>query len=166
MIGSSTKSGGNMFLTRGTGSPRGCVFSPLFFSLYTHSCTSCFQSVKLLKSMDHILWFGLQVEDWPSGYRVLSKQLRAKCFEDGGDVFVDLRIHPVWLPGCDSGLLPLPGLHHYPGPQVVAETLATSWKHHCRGCTSCSSWRSSTCQRHWCYSATIKSILTSSTTIW
>uniref|UniRef100_A0AAQ4RZY3 Reverse transcriptase domain-containing protein n=1 Tax=Gasterosteus aculeatus aculeatus TaxID=481459 RepID=A0AAQ4RZY3_GASAC len=45
-----------------TGSPQGCVLSPLLFSLYTNSCTSSHQSVKLLKSAyrwesDHlVLW--------------------------------------------------------------------------------------------------------------
>ena len=35
-----------------TGSPQGCVLSPLLFSLYTNSCTSSHQSVKLLKFAD------------------------------------------------------------------------------------------------------------------
>ncbi|KAF7645674.1 hypothetical protein LDENG_00200350 [Lucifuga dentata] len=38
--------------TISTRSPQGCVLSPLLFSLYTNSCTSSHQSIKLLKFED------------------------------------------------------------------------------------------------------------------
>src|SRR4029434_1558130 len=45
--------------TISTGSPQDCVLSPLLFSLYTNSCTSSHQSVKLLKFADDTTLIGL-----------------------------------------------------------------------------------------------------------
>src|SRR4029434_6479049 len=42
-----------------TGSPQVSVLSPLLFSLYTNSCTSSHQSVKLLKFADDTTLIGL-----------------------------------------------------------------------------------------------------------
>ena len=42
-----------------TGSPQGCILSPLLFSLYTNSCTSSHPSVKLLKFADDTTLIGL-----------------------------------------------------------------------------------------------------------
>ena len=42
-----------------TGSPQGCVLSPLLFSLYTNTCVSLHPSVKLLKFADDTTLVGL-----------------------------------------------------------------------------------------------------------
>src|SRR4029434_5151428 len=45
--------------TINTGSPQGCVFPPLLFSLYTHSCTYSHKSVQLPKFADDTALMGL-----------------------------------------------------------------------------------------------------------
>ena len=55
--------------TTSTGSPQGCVLSPLLFSLYTNSCTSSHQSVKLLKFADDTTLIGLISGGDESAYR-------------------------------------------------------------------------------------------------
>lgn len=52
-----------------TGSPQGCVLSPMLFSIYTNSCTSSHQSVKLLKFADDTTVIGLISGDDESAYR-------------------------------------------------------------------------------------------------
>ncbi|KAK9536483.1 hypothetical protein VZT92_006258 [Zoarces viviparus] len=55
--------------TTSTGSPQGCVISLLLFSLYTNSCTSSHQSVKLLKFADDTPLIGLISGGDESAYR-------------------------------------------------------------------------------------------------
>ena len=52
-----------------TGSPQGCVLSPLLFSLYTNSCVSLHPSVKLLKFADDTTLVGLISKEDKSAYR-------------------------------------------------------------------------------------------------
>ncbi len=55
--------------TISTGSPQGCVLSPLLFSLYTNNCTSYHESVKLLKFADDTTLIGLISDGDESAYR-------------------------------------------------------------------------------------------------
>ncbi|KAK3570016.1 hypothetical protein QTP86_009162 [Hemibagrus guttatus] len=61
-----------------TGFPQGCVLSPLLFSLYTNSCTSGHQSVKLLKFADDTKLISLIFDGDESAYRgtTITKELK------------------------------------------------------------------------------------------
>uniref|UniRef100_A0A3Q2TZL2 Reverse transcriptase domain-containing protein n=1 Tax=Fundulus heteroclitus TaxID=8078 RepID=A0A3Q2TZL2_FUNHE len=65
-----------------TGSPQGCVLSPLLFSLYTNSCTSSHQSVKLLKFADDTTLIGLISDGDESAYRWEDDHLVTWCREN------------------------------------------------------------------------------------
>ncbi|XP_077959458.1 uncharacterized protein LOC144408008 [Gasterosteus aculeatus] len=85
LTGSSTGSWGNMSQALGPSSPtspQGCVLSPLLFSLYTNSCTSSHQSVKLLKFADDTTLIGLISGGDESAYRWDSDHLVSWCSQN------------------------------------------------------------------------------------
>ncbi|KAK3533371.1 hypothetical protein QTP70_019315 [Hemibagrus guttatus] len=96
-----------------TGSPQGCVLSPLLFSLYTNGCTFGHQSVKLLKFADDTTLIGLISDGDESAYRGEIDRLVSWCSMNNlelnslktVEMTVDFRKNPAPHPPvilCDS----------------------------------------------------------------
>ncbi|KAK3548255.1 hypothetical protein QTP70_005826 [Hemibagrus guttatus] len=96
-----------------TGSPQGCVLSPLLFSLYTNGCTSGHQSVKLLKFADDTTLIGLISDGNELAYRGEIDRLVSWCSTNNlelnslktVEMTVDFRKDPAPRPPvilCDS----------------------------------------------------------------
>ncbi|KAK3507718.1 hypothetical protein QTP70_034823, partial [Hemibagrus guttatus] len=98
-----------------TGSPQGCVLSPLLFSLYTNGCISGHQSVKILKFADDTTLNGFISDEDESAYRSDMDCLVSWCSMNNlelnslktVEITVDFRKDPVPLPHvilCDSSV--------------------------------------------------------------
>ena len=62
-----------------TGSPQGCVLSPLLFSLLTHDCTARFSTNHVIKYSDDTTVVGLVSENDESANRMEVEQFTTWC---------------------------------------------------------------------------------------
>ncbi len=89
--------------TISTSSPQGCVLSPLQFSMYSNSCTSSHQSVKLPKFADDTTLIGLISDGDESAYRWKIDHLVTWCSQNNlelsalktVEMIVDYRRNPA-----------------------------------------------------------------------
>ncbi|KAK3565359.1 hypothetical protein QTP86_007116 [Hemibagrus guttatus] len=167
-----------------TGSPQGCVLSPLLFSLYTNGCTAGHQSVKLLKFADDTTLIGLISHGDELAYRGEMDRLVSWCSMNNlelnsvktVEMIVDFRKDPAPLPPvilCDSPVTSVESFR-FLGTTITKEL---KWEQNIRSLTKKAQQR-----MHFLwqlkkfllpvkmlvnfYTAIIESILTSSITVW
>lgn len=98
-------------ITTGTGSPQGCVLSPLLFSLLTHDCTATLSNNCITKYADEMTVVGLIHNDNKSSYRSEVKQLIEWCrahnlflsVEKTKEIIVDFRKNKSHAPLHNEG---------------------------------------------------------------
>ncbi|KAK3521549.1 hypothetical protein QTP70_013077 [Hemibagrus guttatus] len=167
-----------------TGSPQGCVLSPLLFSLYTNGCTSGHQSVKLLKFADDTTLIGLISDGDESAYRGEMDRLVSWCSMNNlelnslktVEMIVDFRKDPAPLPPvilCDSPVISVESFRLL-GTTITKEL---KWEQNIRSLTKKAQQRTYFLRQLKkfllpvemlvnFYTAIIESILTSSITVW
>ena len=62
-----------------TGAPRGCVLSPLLYSLFTHDCTARHDSNTIIKFADYTTVVGLITDNDGTAYREEVSDLAVWC---------------------------------------------------------------------------------------
>ncbi|KAK2177965.1 hypothetical protein NP493_570g04007 [Ridgeia piscesae] len=75
------KIGGNLSssLTLSTGTPQGCVLSPMLYSLFIYDRASCHESIQILKFADDTTVLGLITNSDESEYRDQVNKLISWC---------------------------------------------------------------------------------------
>ena len=66
-------------VTLSTGTPQGCVLSPMLYFLFTHDCLSCHVGTKILKFADDTTVIGLITNSDESEYRDQVNKLISWC---------------------------------------------------------------------------------------